>query len=300
VRVLDLFSGIGGFSLGLERAGMQTVAFCEIDPYCRAVLKKHWPGVPCHEDVRTLTASDVGPIDVICGGFPCQPFSHAGKRLGGEDDRALWPEYRRLIQELRPAWVIGENVVGLVSLGLDSVLDDLEALGYSQRTFDIPACGVGAPHLRHRIWIVAHANGRGLSRSDILREQQRGTEIVSAGEALAYAADHSSERFGQHGGQVLPEQASARPCGCGSDVAHACRDGHQGGVSLMSANKRANQARGKRLAEEIAVRDQVEVRGSLNPAWVEWLMGFPIGHTALEPSETPSSRKSRKSSGGQS
>src|SRR3990167_7230120 len=115
LRVLDLFSGIGGFSLGLERTGgFRTIAFCEIEPYCRAVLKKHWPDVPCFTDVRTLTACDVGAVDLICGGYPCQPFSEAGKRLGAQDDRHLWPEYLRLIQELRPTWVIGENVAGHV------------------------------------------------------------------------------------------------------------------------------------------------------------------------------------------
>lgn len=164
MNVLDLFSGIGGFSLGLERAGMTTVAFCEIEEYPRKVLAKHWPHVPIYKDVRELNATRLAAdgitgIELICGGFPCQPFSVAGKQLGAEDDRHLWPEYFRLIQELRPTWVIGENVIGLVSLGLDSVLDDLESIGYSTRTFDIPACGVGAPHERRRLWIVAYSNG---------------------------------------------------------------------------------------------------------------------------------------------
>jgi DNA (cytosine-5)-methyltransferase 1 len=158
VLVLDLFSGIGGFSLGLERAGMRTVAFCEIDPYCRAVLRKHWPGVPIHEDVRDLHAWDTGPVDLICGGYPCQPFSSAGKRRGTQDDRHLWPEYRRLVEELRPAWVLGENVVGHVTLGLDTVLSDLEALGYETRSFVVPACAVSAPHKRERVWILANSD----------------------------------------------------------------------------------------------------------------------------------------------
>jgi DNA (cytosine-5)-methyltransferase 1 len=154
VRVLDLFSGIGGFSLGLERAGMQTVAFCEIDPYCRAVIKKHWPDIPCHEDVRTIP--DIG-CDLICGGFPCQPFSVAGKQRGTADDRHLWPAMLEVIKRERPAWVLGENVAGLIRLGLDGVLSDLETEGYSCRTFAIPACSVGAFHRRERLWIVAHA-----------------------------------------------------------------------------------------------------------------------------------------------
>jgi DNA (cytosine-5)-methyltransferase 1 len=160
MKVLDLFSGIGGFSLGLERAGMTTVAFCEINPFCRKVLAKHWPDVPIYEDVTKLRGQDVGPVDVISGGYPCQPFSLAGDRKGDEDDRHLWPEMRRLVDECRPAWVIGENVFGHISMGLDEVLSDLETLGYTARTFVIPACAVDAPHRRDRVWIVAHNDGQ--------------------------------------------------------------------------------------------------------------------------------------------
>ena len=167
MRVLDLFSGIGGFSLGLERAGMTTAAFCEIDPYCRAVLKKHWPGVPIYEDVRTIPT--IGGIDLICGGFPCQPFSVAGLKKGSDDDRHLWPSMFEIIKRERPAWVIGENVTGLIRLGLDSVLINLEEEGYSARTFAIPACGVDAPHRRERIWIVAYPD----SERRRLRETRR-------------------------------------------------------------------------------------------------------------------------------
>lgn len=157
LKVLDLFSGIGGFSLGLERTGgFKTVAFCEIEPFCRQVLKKHWPDVPIFDDVRTLKGSDVGDIDVICGGYPCQPFSLAGKRLGAADDRHLWPEMLRLIRECNPSWVIAENVVGHVNMGLDSVLSNLEEEGYATRTFVIPACGVNAPHKRERLWIIGN------------------------------------------------------------------------------------------------------------------------------------------------
>ena len=160
LRVLDLFSGIGGFSLGLERTGgFETVAFCEYEPFPRAVLSKHWPDVPCFPDVRQLKGSDIdGPIDVICGGYPCQPFSTAGQRRGKEDDRHLWPEFSRLVAELRPSWVIGENVAGHVSMGLDDVLSDLEGQGYACRTFVIPACAVGASHRRDRVWTVASRN----------------------------------------------------------------------------------------------------------------------------------------------
>ena len=178
LKVLDLFSGIGGFSLGLERTGgFETVAFCEIEPFAQRVLKKHWPDVPCFDDVRKLTGADIGPVDVICGGYPCQPFSSAGKRQGAADDRHLWPEFMRLVAELRPSWVIGENVAGHISMGLDDVLADLETEGYACRTFIIPACAVGASHRRDRVWTVGYSDSkRGAA--------MRGQRAAFAGESL--------------------------------------------------------------------------------------------------------------------
>ena len=167
MKVLDLFSGVGGFSLGLERAGMETVAFCEFDKKAQLVLKKHWPDVPIYDDVRELNGEkireEIGAVQLISGGFPCQPFSQAGERKGEEDDRHLWPEYFRLIQEIRPRWVIGENVAGLISMGLDQVLSDLESADYSCQTLVIPACAVNAPHRRDRVWIIARRNAMGNS-----------------------------------------------------------------------------------------------------------------------------------------
>ena len=170
-RVLDLFSGIGGISLGLERTGgWETAAFCEIDPYCQAVLRERWPDVPLFTDVRSLSresldAAGVGRIDWIVGGFPCQPFSVAGKQKGTADERHLWPEYARLIRELRPVGVLAENVPGLRTIAADEVLSDLEAAGYAAGAFVVGADDVGAPHRRKRVWIVAHrlehANGSG-------------------------------------------------------------------------------------------------------------------------------------------
>lgn len=164
MRVLDLFSGIGGFSLGLERAGMKTAMFCEIEPFCRAALAKHWPGVPIHDDVSTLdsvvVAQQAGAIDLVCGGFPCQDISIAGRGAGlGGDRSGLWFEYLRIIGEVRPRWVIIENVPALRSRGLDVVLGGLAALGYDAEWHCIPASAVGAPHRRDRVWIVAHSNG---------------------------------------------------------------------------------------------------------------------------------------------
>lgn len=162
LKVLDVCSGIGGFSLGLERAGMETIAFCEIEDYPVKVLNKHWPNVPVFRDIRKLTKelllNEVSSLpDIIVGGIPCQPFSVAGKQRGSEDDRHLWPEFKRLIQEINPRWAIIENVVGFVNMALDDVLSDLEAEGYEAQSFIIPACGVNAVHKRERVWIVAHS-----------------------------------------------------------------------------------------------------------------------------------------------
>lgn len=125
---MDLFSGVGGFTIAAERAGWKTIGFSEIDPYASAVLKKHWPGIPNLGDIRGIHGVRA---DLVTGGFPCQPFSTAGQRRGASDDRALWPEMRRVIEEARPSWVCAENVPGIISMELDRVLFDLECLGYS-------------------------------------------------------------------------------------------------------------------------------------------------------------------------
>jgi DNA (cytosine-5)-methyltransferase 1 len=155
----SLFAGIGGFDLGLERAGMRCEWQVEIDPYARAVLAKHWPDVRRHEDVRTFPPQEgEWGVDVICGGFPCQDISVAGKGAGLAGARSgLWYEYARIIGELRPRYVIVENVAALLARGMGTVLGDLSTLGYDAEWHVIPASAVGAPHRRERVWIVAHA-----------------------------------------------------------------------------------------------------------------------------------------------
>ncbi len=230
MNVLDLFSGIGGFSLGLERAGMRTVAFCEIDPYCQAVLRKHWPDVPIFGDVRTLTVYEgwfipdaykrCNPqnkevfarrhgiraecIDVICGGFPCQDISVAGKGAGIEGSRSgLWSEYARIIGEVRPRYVIVENVAALLGRGIERVLGDLATLGYDAEWHCIPASAVGAPHRRDRIWIVAYARSAERRPVDSACEQIERLHGLSQGQESPSGPEPSREDVAYASGEGL-------------------------------------------------------------------------------------------------
>lgn len=327
MNVLDLFSGIGGFSLGLERAGMRTVAFCEIEPFCRRVLAKHWPDVPVYRDIRELSverfradglvansenlrgqalqrqqpdgdvrgdgaveyATGIGrgegrqgheiqvgfdqapaepsSVDLICGGFPCQPWSLAGQQRGHDDDRDLWPEMRRVVGEFRPRWVLGENVPGLDGehLALDGVLADLEALGYEATTFEIPACAVDAPHRRQRLWIVAHhaerARGDGERQDATTRRPQRTPGGLGGGDDVAHR-----ERAG------LEERPSL-----GRDNG-AERAAVERGGSLDDATGSRSQTRLCRSPLESRPtrrREELERRSSSDGHWddAEWLRG---------------------------
>ena len=176
---LSLFSGIGGLDLAAGWAGIQTVAQCEWAEYPTKVLEKRWPDVPRWKDIRTLTGESFyertgrRTVDIISGGFPCQPFSTAGKQRGKEDDRYLWPEMVRVIKELRPTWIVGENVAGIVRMALPDILSELEACGYRTRTFLVPACAVGARHRRYRVAIVGYSEHNGSSPAAVARGTQK-------------------------------------------------------------------------------------------------------------------------------
>jgi len=221
MRVLDLFSGIGGFSLGLERAGFETVGFCEIDEFGRSALKRHWPDIPCHDDIRSFDATEfvrrTGGVSVVCGGPPCQPSSLAGKRLGAKDERWLWGEFLRVVRGIRPAWVIAENSPAFLTVGDESerVFSDLEREGYTVWAFVLSAEDIGAPHLRERVWIVADAAGdgcvqrfaRGLD-SSLARESQQALQETSDAESvcgLAVKREQSDGTVSSHWRVSWPE-----------------------------------------------------------------------------------------------
>jgi DNA (cytosine-5)-methyltransferase 1 len=225
--VLDLFSGIGGFSLGLERAGMETVAFCENDKFCQKVLAKHWPDVPVHNNIEELDGREYkGTVDLICGGFPCQPFSVAGGQRGKEDDRALWPEMLRVIREVEPLWVIGENVPGIINMELDQVLSDLEDSGYSCQTFVVPACAVDAPHRRDRVWIIAsHTNFKSKpdgSQYEAERSEQLDVANTDIRRCRTQGQQKSMARIQERRTHDTMQTAESGSCARGDeDVAHA-------------------------------------------------------------------------------
>tara|TARA_R110002012_G_scaffold11859_3_gene53009 strand:- start:59 stop:970 length:912 start_codon:yes stop_codon:yes gene_type:complete len=250
LKTLDLFSGIGGFAVGLEATNFfKTTCFVEQEPYCQAVLRHHFPEVPILGDIKNVKRPDLPDPDpdVILGGFPCQPFSSAGLRKAQSDSRHLWPEMFRLIKECRPTWVIGENVIGIVKLGLDEVLTDLENEGYATRTFNIPACAVGAPHLRQRVWIVAHSDSKGepdgsidaqaqgklVADSPISGLQEHGYgQTKDAIERSKAVADPQSERHGRGSSEkcgneqriILPKEQGGSKMG---SEAEGCGEPHR-------------------------------------------------------------------------
>ena len=202
LKVIDLFSGIGGFSLGLHSTDIfETIKFVEFDKFCQKVLKKNFPNVPIEGDIRNVKGEEF-EADVITGGFPCQPFSVAGRQKGTDDNRYLWPEMFRLIKEVKPEFVIGENVQGLVNLQnglvLRPVQDDLEAEGFEVQCFLIPASGIGAWHRRNRVWIVGHSKTNGLLKAEhVSNTNQQRTQVSIEGQHSSIEVSGSSSKKGR-------------------------------------------------------------------------------------------------------
>ena len=211
MRHVDLCSGIGGFALGFEWAGLsKPVLFCDIEPWSRKILAKHWPDVPIAEDVKELANDPDGLIPncgILTAGYPCQPFSVAGKQRGEEDDRHIWPEIFKIIRAKRPTWIVCENVVGHINLGLNKVLSDLESkANYQVQTFCIGAVSVDAPHRRQRIWIVAHANSQGEPISTIDEQWMVGNSQHDGLSSSQVRGEYEENGRGASQGQKQTEQ----------------------------------------------------------------------------------------------
>lgn len=258
MEFISLYSGIGGIELGFERAGMRCVAQVEKDPYCNQVLAKHWPDIPRFENDEEVGAHNLPAAQLITGGFPCQPFSTAGEQRGEADPRNRWPQMRRIVAECHPDWVVAENVTGIIGLYLDTVLDDLEAEGYEVGAFVFPVASLGAPHLRHRVWILAHTKSRGFGWR---RNQQgsegkvqfganadgRGSESARADSDGGHDTGHSSIRAGG----TFAELRSGR--GTNKDLADADRQRLEG--RLPSTRKGAVFIAGDKDGGGVAIRN---------------------------------------------
>lgn len=204
---MGLFEGIGGFSLAARWAGWQTPVMVEWNPYCQAVLNKNFPNASIFGDIRQFYGRPyAGQIDIITGGFPCQPYSTAGKRKGNDDDRALWPEMLRVIREVAPAWVVGENVAGILSMDggrvFAGILADLENAGYSTETYLIPAIAVGAPHRRDRAWIIAHRDFQRFKRADWIQKPAMSSEQNFGPTAHSERGHGENARHGGEPGRI--------------------------------------------------------------------------------------------------
>ena len=243
MKHIGLFEGIGGFSLSAQLVGWETIAWCEWDAFCQTVLKYHFPHATPHSDIRTTDFTGYhGKIDILTGGFPCQPYSTAGKRKGTDDERHLWPEMRRAIREISPRWVVGENVGGLISwnggLVFEQVQVDLEAEGYEVQAFVLPACGVDAPHKRDRVWFVAHSkmhNDRG-SAGEVSKTNGRQvcellSELGCSDEAPAAAAN-------ANGAGRRQQLATCQPGwqGFGSGCSNSCNASYPTGSGRFQVN----------------------------------------------------------------
>ena len=259
----SLFSGIGGFDLAARWAGWDNLFNCEIDLFCRTVLKYHFPDAEQYGDIKTTDFTVWRDrIDVLSGGFPCQPFSQAGKRKGTEDDRYLWPEMLGVIRSVRPRWVVGENVLGIVNwskgLVFEQVCSDLEAEGYEVQPFVIPACGVNAPHRRYRTWFVAH---RSDARLEDVRQKRQNTVlsggITSDTQCFRGYQLHQDIQSGQSNGKEFDNVSGKR--------------------NVADTNcKRLQRCKNKRSVGEIRTEQQKQFAGSFCPHWQDFPTQSPV------------------------
>ena len=308
LKVLDIFSGIGGFSLGLEKVGMETIAFCENNKFCQGVLKTHWHNIPVFSDVRDLSNKELShlpKIDVIAGGFPCQDISIAGKQEGIQGERSgLWKEFKRLIKEVKPKYAIIENVANLRSRGLSRVLKDLWEIGYDAEWHLLPASAFGAPHRRDRIWIIAYPTCFSKSRLSVRKKKRQSAprddcknaanadcERCDCGECNRQARHIQNNKKWEYQEtqskwnkrkpgtckicKVFPNANGKRLQGHGEhrEVSTICT---QKAFSASASQSRANNWRQEPVARLASTKNN-KVR--LNPDWVEWLMGYPLGWT---------------------
>lgn len=259
----SLFTGIGGLDLALESLGGVPVWQSEIEPSASGVLAKHWPGVPNLGDIRTVDWSEVERPDIICGGYPCQPFSVAGLRKGEDDPRHLWPAFRDALGVLRPRWVVLENVRGHLSLGFGSVLGDLSSLGYDAEWAVVRASDIGAPHRRERLFVVA-------ADTDERRHGGRESEPAATGRGrqgrVGWSARAGQDVAADAEGHEQREQAEPRPLRA---------EPRDGGAGVEWGTYAPAVSRWERLTGRTAPHPAPD--GRLSPAFVEWMMGFPEG-----------------------
>lgn len=283
LRILDLFSGIGGFSYAAEKlvGGFKTVAFCEQDEFAQMVLKKHWKDIPIYEDVRTIDATRLGTIDIVCGGFPCQAVSQAGLQKGDEDERWLWDEMFRVVQDCKPKYVIGENVRGLISIRegflFEKVQSDLESEGYEVQSFIIPAASVGAWHLRERVWILARRASNANGINDTIGRVNRDVSKVS--------------RSGQvnSSGSGTDVRGEFEPSKDGQMVSNTFDKGSQRGISRGKIQRR--KATQHNIGHSSSIHGQSKEREKTTPCRMGNLDdGIPAGlfdHFKKEPEGVP-------------
>lgn len=293
MKLLSLFSGIGTTELAARSLGFETSAFCEIDPFAQKILAKRFPEVPIYDDIRALRGDECGAVDAVCGGFPCQDLSVAGKKNGLSGARSgLWFEMLRLVEAIRPAFVLAENVRGAINLALDEVTLGLENAGYEVRTNLVPASLFGAPHQRYRIFVFGLRNDVFDALAHMLRERQQGAEeygvnyqkgaqsddefVVKCGSGLWRTPDASGGRGALSEETYQKRKKKGLPLTINAQVAHVertqwptpsvCGNSNRKGASSKSGDGLSTAVKRKKV-------------GQLNPDWVECLQGLPIGWT---------------------